>query len=55
MPKPVNHGTEEVPATVLAPLFMPTAAVVPAIGRSGATSVRQLIEDAEIKVNDLNP
>lgn len=52
MLRPVDHGADEVRAPVLAPLFMPTAAVVIGINRAGATSVRQLIEAAEIEVNE---
>ena len=55
MSRPVDHGSDEVrapEAPVLAPLFMPTATVVTGINRAGATSVRQLIEAAEIRVKE---
>lgn len=58
VPEPVDRGAGEVQAPVvpiapvLAPLFMPTATVVPAINCSGATTVRKLIEHAEIQVNE---
>jgi len=53
MLQPPDRDTPEVRPPVLAPLFMPTATMVTAIDRSGATTVRKLIEDANVKVNEV--
>lgn len=53
MPQPPDRDTAEVRPPDLAPLFMPTATMVASMDQSGVTSVRKLIEDAEIKVNEV--